>query len=221
MLQAQEQRLTKSESTSPLPPLDVTSAQNWQSSYGTAGSIGMFDGQDEIGGGLFSAALSAVSVDWRQYGLDYGSKDMGTFAPSSYSQAASLGGFDQHSAMPSGNASEIEDLPAVDPMGTYPGNGSASNGFSFTASQESLANAVGLSSSDFGFTQTSKDSQENRLLDSAAPLASEDVVLGAFAAPDMSEFQDDAFFWLQQQGYSGLPTDESNTTADFTFWNSG
>ncbi|PSR97413.1 hypothetical protein BD289DRAFT_450923 [Coniella lustricola] len=220
MLQAQDQRLSKSETTTPLPPLDVTSAQNWQSSYGTTGGIGMFDGQEDMGGPLFSAALSAVSVDWRQYGLDYGSKDMGTFAPSSYSQAASLGGLDHHSAMPSGNASEIEDFPSVDPLGSYPGSLSTSNVFSFTRSQESLANAVGLSSSDLGLTQTGKEAEENRLLESAAPMAPEDTVLNSFV-PDMSEFQDDAYFWFQQQGYSGLPTDEPSNTADPTFWNMG
>lgn len=225
--QAQDQRLTKSETASPsitgtsslaqsstsLPPLDLSAVQNWPSTSFPTGGFDMFGNMDDLEQPMVSAGLSATSVDWGQYGLDFGSKDLGNFAPSSYSQAPSFGGFDQPSTLTSGEVSEVEDFgPSAgdefDPIGTFSRTNTSSTGFSFNTSQENLTGAVGLSNSDFDFTKLSKDLDGSKFYDSAASLAAEDPVMAAaIASQEMSGFvQDDPLFWREGEvDYSGLP----------------
>lgn len=119
----QEQRLVKSEHGSPLmsrtsnldqlngflPPLDLSDIPGDFNFYST-----MPDAEQP----LFSAGLSAASIDWSHYdGLDFNNDD---FATSSYSQAPSFTGFDFSSmdqpaltTSTSGEISEVEDFGPV------------------------------------------------------------------------------------------------------------
>lgn len=120
----QEQRLVKSENGSPimsptsnldqlngfLPPLDLSHIPADFDFYST-----MPDAEQP----LFSAGLSAASIDWSHYdGLDFNNDD---FATSSYSQAPSFTGFDFGSmdqpalttTSTSGEISEVEDFGPV------------------------------------------------------------------------------------------------------------
>ncbi|KAG0645943.1 Copper resistance CRF1 [Hyphodiscus hymeniophilus] len=120
----QEQRMVKSEHGSPLmsatsnldqlngllPPLDLSNMATEYNFYSA-----MPDPEQP----LFSAGLSAASIDWSQYnGLDFNNEN---FAASSYSQAPSFTGFDFSSmdqpalttTSTSGEISEVEDFGVV------------------------------------------------------------------------------------------------------------
>lgn len=117
----QDARKSKSEQASPLvsgdstfqqlngqlPPLDLSNIRYPE----YTSSFDLFHGLDE--GPMYSAGLSAASVDWAQYdGLDMRADN---FTPSSYDQAQSFAGFDLGSTEPtlasnSGDVSETEDF---------------------------------------------------------------------------------------------------------------
>lgn len=121
----QQPRRTKSEQASPsvggnssfqqlngqLPPLDLSNIQYPE--YTPA--FELFGALSDHEQPIYSAGLSAVSVDWGQYdGLEV--KGDG-FAPSSFDQAQSFAGFDLGSTEPtltsnSGDVSETEDFVA-------------------------------------------------------------------------------------------------------------
>lgn len=129
MLSAQqEQRMVKSEHGSPhfnpmsnldqlnglLPPLDISNM---------AGDYNFFSAMPDPEQPLFSAGLSATSIDWSHYdGLDFNNEN---FAASSYSQARSFTGFDFTSidqpalttTSTSGELSEVEDFGPVSDSG--------------------------------------------------------------------------------------------------------
>ncbi|RYP85738.1 hypothetical protein DL769_000912 [Monosporascus sp. CRB-8-3] len=93
-----------------LPPLDLSSIQYPE----YAPSFDMFPGLSDQDPPIFSAGLSAASVDWTQYdGLEMNGD---SYAPSSFGQAQSYSGFDPAgSAEPtltsnSGDVSETEDF---------------------------------------------------------------------------------------------------------------
>jgi hypothetical protein len=125
----QEQRMIKSEHNSPifgstnldqlngqLPPLDLSNLNSFQPNYNFPID---FDGLPlipDIEQPIFSAGLSAASVDWSHYdGLDFNNDN---FAASNFSQAASFTGFDFSSidqpalttTSTSGEISEVEDF---------------------------------------------------------------------------------------------------------------
>jgi hypothetical protein len=124
----QEQRMVKSEHNSPvfgssnlnqlngqLPPLDLCSLENYPTDYNFPVE---FDGLQTVPDNdqpIFSAGLSASSVDWSHYGLDFNSDN---FASSNFSQAPSFAGFDFSSVdqpaltttSTSGEISEVEDF---------------------------------------------------------------------------------------------------------------
>jgi hypothetical protein len=124
----QEQRMVKSEHGSPLtsptsnldqlngllPPLDLSNMPADYNFYSTV--------QDPEQA-LFSAGLSAASIDWSHYdGLDFNSDN---FAASSFSQAPSFTGFDFSSmdqpalttTSTSGEISEVEDFGPISDNG--------------------------------------------------------------------------------------------------------
>lgn len=239
MPQAQDQRLTKSETASPLmtgtssvaqsstslPPLDLSSVQPW-ASYASSG-FDMFGNMDDMEQPIMSAGLSAASVDWSHYGLGFDSKDVGNFAPSSYSQAPSFAGFDQPSTMASGDVSEVEDFaPSAadefDPIGTFSRTNTSSTGFSFTPPQENLAGAVSLRSDDFDFNKINKELDGSKFYESAASLVADDTsISAAMTTQEMSGFvQDDPIFWQMREGeldYHVLPiVPDANAP---NFWN--
>jgi hypothetical protein len=127
----QEQRMVKSEHASPLlnstttldqlngqlPPLDLS---NLPTDYNNFYSFDTYGGAvPELEQPMFSAGMSAASIDWSLYdGLDFNNDN---FAASSYSQAASFNGFDFSSidqpalttTSTSGEISEVEDFCGV------------------------------------------------------------------------------------------------------------
>jgi hypothetical protein len=128
----QEQRMVKSEHGSPLmnatttlsqlngllPPLDLSDIPG---DFNFSDNADIFSGNLDHEQPLYSAGLSAASIDWSHYdGLDFNNDD---FATSSYSQAASFTGYDFSGAelqpaltttSTSGEISEVEDFPPCD-----------------------------------------------------------------------------------------------------------
>lgn len=165
--QVMEQRLAKSETASPLtnavssvalsttslPPLDTSGAQNWGPSQYSA----MF-ADDTTDPPMMSAGLSGPEVTWPNYfNSEETAKD---YAPSSFSQATSF--FDHHSTLPSGEVSEVEDLGLLtkedldfdfDPIGTFSRTNTGSTGFSFHPSQENLVVDAGMSNAALDFAK--------------------------------------------------------------------
>lgn len=101
-----DRRKSKSEAASPLmtgsssfthlngqlPPLDLTSIDY---SWNGSNKFDLYTSASEFEQPIFSAGLSAASVDWSHYdGLDFAARAAADFAPSNYSQPQSYGGFD-------------------------------------------------------------------------------------------------------------------------------
>jgi hypothetical protein len=125
----QEQRMVKSEHNSPvfgsssldqlnsqLPPLDLSSLENYPTDYNFPVDFDGLQAVPDIEQPIFSAGLSAGSVDWSHYdGLDFNNDN---FATSNFSQAPSFAGFDFSSVdqptltttSTSGEISEVEDF---------------------------------------------------------------------------------------------------------------
>jgi hypothetical protein len=129
-----EPRMVKSEHGSPtqcpttnleylnglLPPLDLSHATNDYNFMSNMDSFTSIPDQDQP---IFSAALSAASIDWSHYGLGFNSPG-DNFAPS-YSQAPSFNGIDFTSidqpalttTSTSGEISEVEDFGSLNEIG--------------------------------------------------------------------------------------------------------
>jgi hypothetical protein len=125
----QEQRMVKSEHSSPafgssnleqlngqLPPLDLSSLETYQSDYNFPVEFDGLPVMPDVEQPIFSAGLSASSVDWSHYdGLDFNNDN---FATSNFSQAPSFTGFDFSgidqpaltTTSTSGEISEVEDF---------------------------------------------------------------------------------------------------------------
>jgi hypothetical protein len=130
----QQQRLVKSEHNSPilsststfdqlngqLPPLDLSNLNSFPNDL-TFVSFDGFPGISDIEQPIFSAGLSAGSVDWSHYdGLEFNNANF----TSSFSQAPSFTGFDFSSVdqpaltttSTSGEISEVEDIVPITDM---------------------------------------------------------------------------------------------------------
>ncbi|KAK2591678.1 transcriptional activator haa1 [Conoideocrella luteorostrata] len=221
---AREQRRVKSETASPLmsgssfthlparlPPLDLSGIE--YPSYVGNSTFEMFGSSvaSEVDGPIFSAGLSATSVDWSHY--DLGEAKPENFAPSSYSQAGGQsfnGVFDfgsgseqlprlANTTSTSGEVSEVED---------FMGNGDADldSGFG-TSSFVRQANIVG-SSTDL--TSIGYESFYNKNSDS-------NVAVGT-----ISMVEEDPAFWMPNYNERIAPVDESpdptTATSMGTFW---
>lgn len=125
----QEQRMVKSEHNSPLfgsinldqlngqlAPLDLSSLEGYPTDYNFPVDFDGLQAVPDIEQPIFSAGLSAGSVDWSHYdGLDFNNDN---FATSNFSQAPSFTGFDFSSidqpalttTSTSGEISEAEDF---------------------------------------------------------------------------------------------------------------
>lgn len=99
---------------SQLPPLDLSTLESYPD-FGFQLSLDSYGLLQDIDQPIFSAGLSATSIDWSHYdGLDFNSDN---FAASAFSQAPSFTGFDfssiEHPALTttstSGEISEVED----------------------------------------------------------------------------------------------------------------
>ncbi|WDK22367.1 copper fist DNA binding domain-containing protein [Colletotrichum graminicola] len=209
---ARRQRLVKSEAASPLmrgsssfqqlnnqlPPLDLSGIE--YPSYVPNGSFDLFgaSGMSDHDAPIFSAGLSAASVDWSHIDL---TDRTDKFAPSSYSQAGAQsfnGMFDfgtgsepaptlAATTSTSGEVSEVEDnFIAGD--SDYDGFGTGSNSFIHPASY--LATGADLSTIDydsFAKSSSTKFTTAPSSFDDGGPIAGGSLT-----------FDDDPAFWGQQ-----------------------
>ncbi|GJN71927.1 hypothetical protein PLICBS_005998 [Purpureocillium lilacinum] len=221
---SREQRRVKSETASPLmsgssfpqlnalPPLDLSRID--YPSYVGSNSFEMFSSglPSEQEGPMYSAGLSAASVDWSHYDLG---EAKGDFAPSSYSQAGAQsfnGLFDfgsgseqlprlANTTSTSGEVSEVEDF-----MGNGDGDldGFAAGGNSFLRQGNVVGTSTDLSSIDY-------DSFYNK--------NSESTNMGV---GPISMVEEDAAFWVPNYNDSITAMDESpdalTASSMGTFW---
>ncbi|KAK3945659.1 hypothetical protein QBC46DRAFT_249282 [Diplogelasinospora grovesii] len=238
MTQAQiQQRRVKSEAASPLmtgtspsfsqlPPLDLSGIK--YPSY-VPNSADFFGSMSDHEQPMFSAGLSAVSVDWSHYdGLEFANKAT-DFAPSSYSQPQSYcGGFDYSGSeqvttlttntSTSGEVSEVEDfLPnTLDEFDTHStandnvrnGNtGCCSSGFNLSHTQASLLGSTDLTGIDFDDFKYMK-AASNRFLQTPSSFGGEEQSLTSTAINTgyngFSSLEDDPAFWMDSYT-SGMP----------------
>ncbi|KAH8776432.1 hypothetical protein F5883DRAFT_247585 [Diaporthe sp. PMI_573] len=217
--QAQDHCMSNSETASPLltavssvphsntqlPPLDLSNVNGWASGSFMPDNYDFFSNMDEHQQPMFSAGLSQPDVDWSHIGLDFASKDLGTFAPSSYSQAQSFAGFEQPPTLTSGEVSEVDDFirDEFDPIGTFSRTNTSSTGFSLGTDQEGLLGAMEMGSTDFDdFSKLAKDGP--KFAAPATALVSEDPSLGAMAVSGVAGFENDPIFWMNDADYSGM-----------------
>lgn len=211
-----------------LPPLDLSGIKYPE--Y-VPNSADFFSGMSDHEQPMFSAGLSATSVDWSHYdGLDFANKAAADFAPSSYSQPQSYGGYDftgseqlptlTTNTSTSGEVSEAEDLlsnPLDDFDAQYRNNNATAAGFPLA--QAGLMGNTDLGPLDFEDYRFIKDS--NKFLTTNSSLAGEDPTLLASTAGGFGGFalEDDSAFWMND--YSGLPnlTDSpTETTLPAAYW---
>lgn len=218
--QAQDRCMSNSETASPLltavssvphsnpqlPPLDLSNVNGWASGSFMPDNYDFFSNMDEHQQPMFSAGLSQPDVDWSHIGLDFASKNLGTFAPSSYSQAQSFAGFEQPPTLTSGEVSEVDDFirDEFDPIGTFTRTNTSSTGFSLGRDQEGLLGAMEMGSTDFDdFSKLAKDG--SKFAASAAALVSDDPALAAITASGVAGFENDPIFWIPDASeYSGM-----------------
>lgn len=191
-----------------LPPLDLSRIDN--SAYVSNGSFDLFGSALEQDGPMFSAGLSAASVDWSHY--DLGDSRGDNFAPSSYSQTGGRSfnglfefgsGSEQlptlaNTTSTSGDVSEVEDFM---PGGDNDVDGFGGNSF---LRQTGLGAAADLTSIDYDSFYKNADT---------APMAGSGVSL----------VEEDPAFWMPNYNNDGIATvDESpdplTTSTANNFW---
>lgn len=240
---AQRQRRVKSEATSPLlegassfaqlngqlPPLDLSSIKYPPYIPNSAEFFGALSDYEQP---MFSAGLSAASVDWSNYeGLELAGKTA-DFAPSNYSQPQSYGGFDfAGSEIPtmttttstSGEVSEAEDFLSnpLDEFDTFQ-SGASINGYGFGQPAVDLLGSTDLSThldvDDFSYLK--KDA--SKFLPTPVTTTGDDPTLLTTTAPafgGLTSLDDDPGFWMND---FGMPTlTESPTESNMaSFWDS-
>ncbi|AEO59069.1 hypothetical protein MYCTH_2307010 [Thermothelomyces thermophilus ATCC 42464] len=239
---AQRQRRVKSEATSPLlegsssfaqlngqlPPLDLSGIKYPPYIPNSADFFGALSDYEQP---MFSAGLSAASVDWSHYeGLELAGKTA-DFAPSNYSQPQSYGGFDfTGSEIPtmttttstSGEVSEAEDFLSnpLDEFDTFQSSASIS-GYGFGHPAVDLFSAPDLTNLDVDdFSYMKKDA--SKFVPTPATTAGDDPTLLTTSAPafgGLTSLDDDSGLWMND---FGMPTlTESPTESNMaSFWDS-
>lgn len=235
----QEQRMIKSENGSPvlatganmefgadLAPLDMS---NVTGDYGFIGSLDGFSGIPDLDQPLFSAGLSAGSIDWSHYdGLDFNND---TFANPSYSQAASFTGFDfganEHPALTttstSGEISEVEDFASRSDFVARPRLQQRRPNSDFDASDVGDGYRLSTASSYIGLSQAqilSSSNIDNVDIDAflnAAQTKSSVVNSEASAYTAFNDTSNTKNMFDDSTNFSCLPTDDDNDA----FWMSG
>lgn len=236
---AQAQRRVKSEAPSPLlegsssfaqlngqlPPLDLSGIKYPPYIPNSADFFGALSDYEQP---MFSAGLSAASVDWSNFeGLELAAKTA-DFAPSNYSQPQSYGGFDfagsEHiptmttTTSTSGEVSEVEDFLAnsLDEFDTYQSSASL-NGYGF--GHVSLLGNTDLPNLDLDeFHYLKKDA--NKFLPTPATMPGDDPTLLTTSAPafgGLTSLDDDPNYWVND--YTVPPLTESPTESNMvSFW---
>ncbi|KND90506.1 Copper resistance protein CRF1 [Tolypocladium ophioglossoides CBS 100239] len=185
----------------PLPPLDLSRIE--YPSYVGSGTFEMFGSgmTSEQEAPMYSAALSAASVDWSHYDLG---EAKGDFAPSSYSQAGAQsfnGLFDfgsgseqlprlANTTSTSGEVSEVEDFMG-NGDGDLEGFRAGNNNSGFVRQGNMVGNLADLSSIDY-------DSFYSKNADNAA------TTTGA-----ISMVEEDPAFWMPNYNDGVATMDES------------
>ncbi|KAL2255471.1 hypothetical protein VTK26DRAFT_3286 [Humicola hyalothermophila] len=238
---SQVQRRVKSEAASPLlegspslaqlngqlPPLDLSSIKYPPYIPNSAEFFGAMSDYEQP---MFSAGLSAASVDWSNYeGLELASRTA-DFAPSSYSQPQSYGGFDftgseqiptmTTTTSTSGEVSEVEDFLSnpLDDFDAY--SGLSSTGYALDHTHAGLlGNNSDLTSLDFDeFNFLKKDA--NKFLPTPSSLPGEDPSLLTSSAPafgGLTSVEEDPAFWMNDYGVPNL-TDSPTESNMPSFW---
>jgi hypothetical protein len=238
---AQAQRRVKSEAASPLlegsssfaqlngqlPPLDLSGIKYPPYIPNSADFFGSLSDYEQP---MFSAGLSAASVDWSGYeGLELAGKTA-DFAPSNYSQPQSYGGFDftgsEHiptmttTTSTSGEVSEVEDFLSnpLDDFETYQSSASLS-GYGFGHTHVGLLGNTDLTNLDLdelGYMK--KDA--SKFLPTPATMSGDDPTLLTTSAPvfsGLNSLDDDPGFWMNDYTMPALT--ESPTESNMvSFW---
>lgn len=249
-----DRRKSKSEATSPLmtgssnlaqlngqlTPLDLSNVD-----YPWSNKFDMFaSASSEFDQPIFSAGLSAASVDWSHYdGLDFAAKAAADLAPSNYSQPQSYGGFDlggseqpptlTTSTSTSGEPSEIDDLisSSFEDLGSINGFRTASvgTGFDIDHISQSLLSNTDLTTLNYDDFKMMKAG--NQFLPTPASLAGDEPVLVSTTSATMADFsqtlvEDDPALWMGSDYCNGLPsadfqlplTDSPDGSSMAPFW---
>jgi hypothetical protein len=192
-----------------LPPLDLSRIKYPPYVPSSADFFGSISDHDQP---IFSAGLSAASVDWSHYdGLDFASK--ADFAPSSYSQPQSYNGYDYTGSeqvptlttttSTSGEVSEAEDILSnpLDDFDTTYQNSNTGSGF---LTHTGLLSGTDLSGLDFDDFQYPKAG--NKFLPTPSLAGDEPTLLASTSAGfgGFSTLEDDTTYWMPD--YSGLPS---------------
>ncbi|KAK4457395.1 hypothetical protein QBC42DRAFT_188700 [Cladorrhinum samala] len=208
-----------------LPPLDLSGIKYPPYIPNSADFFGNMSDHEQP---MFSAGLSAASVDWSNYeGLDLASKTA-DFAPSSYSQSQSYGGYDfsgseqlptmTTTTSTSGDVSEVEDFlsNSLDDFETFRNN--IPNGFGLGATHTQLLGAAELGSLDYDEMYFMKKTSAKFM--GASSLPTEDPTLLANNASVFGGFplEDEQPYWIND--FSGLPnvTDSPTESNLPSFW---
>lgn len=230
---------SKSEATSPsmtgsssfahlngqLPPLDLSSIK--YPAY-IANSADFFGNLSDHEQPIFSAGLSADPVDWSGYeGLEQSTD----FAPSSYSQPQSYGGFDFHGSEPiptlttttstSGEVSEAEDFFSnpLEDFDTYRGS-AHSGGYGIGHAHSNMLANPDLTNIDFEEYNFMKKTSAKFLAATSSLVGEDPTLLAGASAFGGFSLDDDPTFWPGISDFSGLPslTDSPTETNMPTFW---
>lgn len=238
------QRRAKSEAASPLmdgssssfaqlngqlPPLDLSGIKFPPYIPNSADFFGTWSDFEQP---MFSAGLSATSVDWSNYdGLELAGKTA-DFAPSSYSQAPSYCGFDftgseqvptmTTTTSTSGEVSEVEDFlsSAFDEFDTFQST-APTGGYPLGHSHAGLfgGNTADLGNLEFDdFNQMKKTG--NKFLPTPSSLPSDDPTLLTSSAPSfdgLPALEDHAALWMNDYGMPNL-TDSPTESNMPSFW---
>ncbi|KAJ4293961.1 hypothetical protein N0V88_005475 [Collariella sp. IMI 366227] len=237
---SQGQRRIRSEATSPmleastfaqlngqLPPLDLSGIKYAPYIPNSADFFGALSQDYEQP--MFSAGLSAASVDWSNYeGLELAGKTA-DFAPSSYSQAQSYGGLDfsgseriptlTTTTSTSGEVSEVEDFLSnpLDDFDTFQTSGPVTGyGLGPTHGLLTSTDFASMDFEDFNFMK--KDA--SKFLPTPASMTGDDPTLLATAASGFSglpSLDDDPAYWMPDYGMPNLTESPTESTMP-TFW---
>jgi hypothetical protein len=202
-----------------LPPLDLSGTD-----YSWPGTKYDLYGASEFEQPIFSAGLSAGSVDWSHYdGLDFNAKAAADFAPSNYSQPQSYGAPDltgseqlptlTTSTSTSGEPSEIDDLipSSFDDLGNNNGfrGTTVGSGFDIAQMTQNLLGSADLRTLDYeDFKMMKADAQ---FLPTPASLAGDEPAFVTTASATVGPFSqtaadEDPTLWMTTDYCHGLPS---------------
>lgn len=217
--------MTGSQSFAQLPPLDLSQISKYQPYV--ANHAEFFGNMSDHEQPIFSAGLSAASVDWNNYeGLEFARENNHDFAPSSYSQPQSYGGFDfggseqltmTTTTSNSGEVSEVEDF-FTNPLDDFETFRSPFPTGGFLGHTHSMMGSADLGSVEFDELGFMKKTSA-KFMNATSSMAGDDPTLLAGAASGFGGFalEDDAF-WMND--YHGLPnmTDSPTENNLGPFW---